>query len=1032
MQTWNGRDWDPARFAFDPFPWQARLLREVASSGRWPDLLDLPTGSGKTAAIDVAVFHLALQAHRGEDRRAAMRIAFVVDRRLVVDEAFHRARRLADALVTAVDNHDAPDVVRRTALRLRGLAAESRPPLIARSLRGGVPREDDWALTPSQPTVLCSTVDQVGSRLLFRGYGIVDRAKSIHAGLLGSDSLILLDEAHLSQPFRQTARAIATVPLLRGPDAGRASFHVALLSATPGEENADEWRFCLGEADRDNPVLARRLNATKPAVLVEVGSGYTARAIAAADQALGLMERMKAEGVDAPVVGVVLNRIARARDAFQRLRTDLGEGAVTLVIGRARSIDRDQIARDLDSIKTGIVPRPTQPHVIVATQTLEAGVDIDLDALVTDAASLDALRQRFGRMNRAGRDVGARGVILVEKADRNEKKPDPIYGQAIAKTLNALFPHGGEVVDFGIAGLNATLDAAHLTGPVLQPLLSDAVDAPVLMRAHVDLWSNTSPVPSSDPDPALFLHGPNREPASVQVVWRSDLGFGEDVDPADGVQSERLKALLALVPPRAAEAIELSAWAARRWLQGDTGLDLADVAQAEPTPALVTIAKAWPAFRWKGVDDDRSRLIRPDDIRPGDVIVVPSSYGGCDIYGWAPNDRRASGEERLPTPDVYDRASAPFAGKRYVVRIAPGLVREAVFAEADKESPDPAETLATRRKRLEAKSDRLAAEVRVVLSANRSSRAETLIQALAEILPYPLKDQLAALARRKKHRIERPAFPYDDPKEDPTGVVLVAPFGIEGLPRPSEGGTVSTEDDEAASFIGHAQSLKEHSGQVEAKARAFALSSGLSEALSEDLALAGWLHDAGKADLRFQSLLYDGDLLAMEAGAPRAKSARGRAAPGAKARAKLPDHWRHEALSVRLALANPRLHQADDRGLVLWLVGVHHGLGRPFFPHVDLLDEKAREVAAVEGLSEGPLGRGPGPQSLGFVIPDQEIFAAREGRGLDDDLRGLEWTALFRDLKRRYGPWGLARLEAVLRLADHRASEAARNGDSEP
>ncbi len=74
-----------------PFPWQSRLAEQVFSKG-WPDCIDLPTASGKTATIDIAIFVLAAQAEKTDQKRSVgRRIFFTVDRRIIVDEAFKRS-----------------------------------------------------------------------------------------------------------------------------------------------------------------------------------------------------------------------------------------------------------------------------------------------------------------------------------------------------------------------------------------------------------------------------------------------------------------------------------------------------------------------------------------------------------------------------------------------------------------------------------------------------------------------------------------------------------------------------------------------------------------------------------------------------------------------------------------------------------------------------------------------------------------------------------------------------------------------------
>jgi CRISPR-associated endonuclease/helicase Cas3 len=266
--------------------------------------------------------------------------------------------------------------------------------------------------------------------------------------------------------------------------------------------------------------------------------------------------------------------------------------------------------------------------------------------------------------------------------------------------------------------------------------------------------------------------------------------------------------------------------------------------------------------------------------------------------------------------------------------------------------------------------------------------------------------------------LERVFSYYSGIEEAPRGIVFVAARGIAepdtDEPRAElEYGTEralaavpATESDDLSASSDKAVSLINHCNDVRAWAESLTMEAGLSRIQSEDVALAAFLHDAGKADPRFQTFLAGGNPYGPDATEPLAKSGQARLPPGAWARAGLPDHWRHEALSVRLAMLHPDFAKAHDRALVLWLIGTHHGYGRPLFPHADPLDsgerrlELPRELGDVLGL-EGA----PGPQSLAF------------------DFEGRDWAQLFNLLKEKYGIWGLARLEAFVRLADHRASE---------
>ncbi len=251
-----------------PFPWQSALAERVLAdqADAWPAAITLPTASGKTACLDIAVFALAAQAARltrDKPLTAPRRIFFVVDRRVIVDEAYDRAACMAMRLDLARDG-----ILKDVAERLRLLAGgEKEPPLACFQLRGGIYRDDSWARSPIQPTIVCSTVDQVGSRLLFRAYGRSFRAWSLQAGLVGNDSLILLDEAHCAQPFMQTLKAVTRYRQW-AENPVESPFHLVVMTATPPPGVARFPDAATEQANREHPVLKRRIEATKPCRLV--------------------------------------------------------------------------------------------------------------------------------------------------------------------------------------------------------------------------------------------------------------------------------------------------------------------------------------------------------------------------------------------------------------------------------------------------------------------------------------------------------------------------------------------------------------------------------------------------------------------------------------------------------------------------------------------------------------------------------------------------------------------------------------------
>jgi len=991
-----------------PYDWQSRLARR-ATEATWPGAIDLPTGSGKTACLDIAVFALACQASWDKAKRTApRRIFFCVNRRVIVDEAYQRAIRIARTIRDAEAAPDSHPVLARAAAALRQLSGMRRtggPPLDVLELRGGIYRDNRWARSAAQATIVCTTIDQLGSRLLFQGYGVSANAAPIQAALIAYDSLVLLDEAHISRPFLQT---LDSVRRYLDPDrwgeqrlGGQPMIAVPMTATPPdGVNKTDVIR--LEAEDRRNASLDGRLKASKPAKLLSV-SDIVECAVA---EAGALASR------SATAVGIIVNRVARAKEIYDSLRASHSGAVVELVIGSMRPTDRDRQAERLRQIVgPGRPELTTETSFVVATQCLEVGADYDFDALVTECASLDALRQRFGRLNRGGRFIEARAVILIdskqarEESQLDDTKPlDPIYGNALSRTWNCLHARAdvlrvqGEPnaaaarrrrpaksarsemrqVDFGIDAFNAILRDHGEDGGIPASLLAPSAsrNAPVMLPAYVDIWCQTSPRASPNPEASLFIHGPQSGEADVQVCWRADLVEEGQLKKSDWCD------IVGLLPPTAAECMSVPISRLRRWLSeesdnSDQG-DLLGASDRRPTSAQTgngirashrRVLESRVGVLWRGLRD--SEMIRKLDVlRPGDTIVLPASAEGWNQLGHIPADAPI---------DVAESAFCT-ARDRAILRLHPVLRAQL---------PD-APTIAVLLERIADRIDPPAVgEIRQLL---RAAAADPAAVSYAEVLCRLADHELGLL---------REDYP------DGCGMVLATRRRVGSatawcLPIVDEG-----EDEYSRTTRQQPVGLAEHTQHVQDEVTRVLAALPFDD-LSEVYRLAANWHDLGKGDERFQAMLRRTDrtdawlfsgvysaLLAKSDGMPQTPQQRREACE----RAGLPEGFRHETLSVQIAeriTGSPADH--GHRDLILHLIAAHHGYARPFVPVV--IDDEPPDVLYVAGVE--------------LSGEDRRSFPPHR---IDSGIAERFWS-----LTRRYGWWGLAYLEAILRLADQQAS----------
>ncbi|MFZ3048777.1 MAG: type I-U CRISPR-associated helicase/endonuclease Cas3, partial [Desulfatirhabdiaceae bacterium] len=235
-----------------PFPWQEKLFSEFIEK-RFRKTCPIPTGLGKTSIIPIWLLSLAHHIRSGTLADFPRRLVYVVNRRTVVDQATDEAMKLREALISKSELGEITGALQS----LQTLISDN--PLAISTLRGQFADNAEWRLDPARPALIVGTVDMIGSRLLFSGYGSGFKSRPLHAGFLGQDTLLVHDEAHLEPAFQKLVVAIESEQQRSG-ELGR--FQVMEMTATSrSDSDGDDSLFTPCDVAHDE--VNKRINARK-------------------------------------------------------------------------------------------------------------------------------------------------------------------------------------------------------------------------------------------------------------------------------------------------------------------------------------------------------------------------------------------------------------------------------------------------------------------------------------------------------------------------------------------------------------------------------------------------------------------------------------------------------------------------------------------------------------------------------------------------------------------------------------------------
>ncbi len=569
-----------------PRPWQSVLASDPDCQNR---LIRIPTGMGKTLGVLAAwSFHRLVRRDPSWPRR----LVWCLPMRTLVEQT----EREAHGFLSQVDTSG---------------------PVLVTTLMGGRD-ESRWYDDPDREAVLIGTQDMLLSRALNRGYAMGRAAWPRAFGLINADTLWVMDEVQLMGVGLTTSGQLQSV--CTESDRRVSALHAGNVDANRGDRIAPP-RFTWWMSATLQPQWLRTpeteslIDAIEPSAVGvdandQVGPVWDAskslarvtgdserwaehivnaigssRDESPGDSKLGVG---RSEGAgQARQALVVVNTVKEAVKLYRVLRKSVGDGddaaEIRLLHGRFRPAERRSWADILRRQE-----KRERDRIVVATQVIEAGVDISADVLVSELAPWSSLVQRFGRAARYGGQ--ARVVVLDrEPSDRSSAAPYELT------ELDAAREAIDELSDVSIRSIERFEQALSRSAPDRLGRLYPYSPPHVLLPREIDELFDTSPdLSGADIDVSRFIReGADRD---LVVFWRT---FPDSARPDPTVQPDRDE--LCAVPIQDAKP----------WVKKNSG-------------------EKRSIYRWDYLEG-RWIPARADSLCPGMMLLADAKIGGYSV-----------------------------------------------------------------------------------------------------------------------------------------------------------------------------------------------------------------------------------------------------------------------------------------------------------------------------------------------------------------------------------------------------------------